>query len=202
MEVMQMNGIHVDVRLDAKGIACPLPIVRTKKKIEEMNTGQVLEVEATDQGSKADIKAWAEKTGHQYLGFTEEAGVLKHYVRKGLSNRVEGDTYPHTITNEELVQLLEKEDRITLIDVREEEEYKQGHIPEARSIPLGEIEAWMQEFDHEEPLYVICRTGRRSEMAAQMLAEKGINKVYNVMPGMSEWTGIKTKAMGDEDKWV
>lgn len=68
--------------LDAKGLACPMPIVRTKKVMNGLEAGEVLEVQATDKGSTADMKAWAESTGHQYLGTVEEGTVLKHYLRK------------------------------------------------------------------------------------------------------------------------
>ena len=57
--------IRVDMTVDAKGLSCPMPIVKTKKAINDLQPGQVLEVQATDKGSKADIKAWAESTGHQ-----------------------------------------------------------------------------------------------------------------------------------------
>lgn len=50
--------------------------------MNNLEAGQVLEVQATDKGSKADMKAWAESTGHHYLGTMEEGEVLKHYLRK------------------------------------------------------------------------------------------------------------------------
>ena len=59
-----MNDIKVNVSLDAKGLACPMPIVKTKKVMNELEAGQVLEVLATDKGSKADLKAWAGSGGH------------------------------------------------------------------------------------------------------------------------------------------
>ncbi|MFC2948155.1 sulfurtransferase TusA family protein [Virgibacillus sediminis] len=69
--------------LDAKGLACPMPIVRTKKAIEEINTGEVLEVHATDKGAKSDLTAWAKSVGHELLEDTEEDGVLKFWIKKG-----------------------------------------------------------------------------------------------------------------------
>jgi TusA-related sulfurtransferase len=59
-----MTTIKTDFVLDAKGLACPIPIVKTKKAINGLEGGQVLEVQATDKGSKADIKAWSESNGH------------------------------------------------------------------------------------------------------------------------------------------
>jgi len=68
--------------LDAKGIACPMPIVKTKKAIEEINSGEVLEIHATDKGAKSDLTAWAKSGGHELLKDTEEDGVLKFWIKK------------------------------------------------------------------------------------------------------------------------
>ncbi len=77
--------IQADMQLDAKGIACPMPVVRTKKAITDLAEGQVLEIQATDKGSKADLAAWSKSVGHQYLGTVEEDNILYHYIRKGSS---------------------------------------------------------------------------------------------------------------------
>jgi len=69
--------------LDAKGLACPMPIVRTKKAIGELETGQVLEVHTTDKGSKNDLNAWAKSGGHELLNYEEENGVFKFWIKKG-----------------------------------------------------------------------------------------------------------------------
>lgn len=68
--------------LDAKGMACPMPIVKTKKAIEEINSGEILEIHATDKGSKSDLTAWAKSGGHELLKDTEEDGVLKFWIKK------------------------------------------------------------------------------------------------------------------------
>ncbi len=68
--------------LDAKGLACPMPIVRTKKGMETIQSGEVLEVLATDKGALNDFTAWAKSGGHTILEQTEEAGVLKFYIQK------------------------------------------------------------------------------------------------------------------------
>lgn len=181
--------IQVNMTVDAKGLSCPMPIVKTKKAMNELAPGQVLEVQATDKGSKADIKAWAESTGHQYLGTVEEGNVLKHYIRKASENEAKEEAkFPHVISNEELVAKL-SDPAVTILDVREPAEYAFGHIPRAISIPLGELEARMNELEKEKTIYVICRTGSRSDLAAQKLAEKGFTNVWNVVPGMSQWNG-------------
>ncbi|MBM7573268.1 MULTISPECIES: sulfurtransferase TusA family protein [Bacillaceae] len=69
--------------LDAKGLACPMPIVRTKKAMNELESGQILEVHATDKGAKSDLAAWAKSGGHELLKDTEENDVLKFWIKKG-----------------------------------------------------------------------------------------------------------------------
>jgi rhodanese-related sulfurtransferase/TusA-related sulfurtransferase len=182
-----MENITVNQSLDAKGLACPMPIVKTRKTIANMKAGQVLEVEATDKGSKADIKAWAEKSGHQYLGTIEEGDILKHYLRKASGEEGIEKKHPHTADNDQLAGKLE--DNIVVLDVREAAEYAFNHIPNAVSIPLGELDSRMDQLNKEDEIYVVCRTGSRSDLAAQKLTENGFTKVINVVPGMSQWNG-------------
>ncbi|MGF7032261.1 rhodanese-related sulfurtransferase/TusA-related sulfurtransferase [Paenibacillus mucilaginosus] len=177
--------------VDAKGLACPMPIVRTKKAMNELEAGHVMEVQATDRGSAADLRAWAESAGHQYLGTVEDGGLLKHYLRKSAGEEFQEKKHPHRAGNDELQLLLTAGDALTVLDVRESAEYLFGHIPGAVSIPLGELRARIGELDGEMPVYVVCRTGSRSDLAAQILAEAGFAKVYNVLPGMSGWSGMK-----------
>ncbi|WP_144468924.1 sulfurtransferase TusA family protein [Bacillus pumilus] len=72
-----------DQMLDVTGLACPMPIIRTKKKMNDLAEGQVLEIHATDKGVKADLAAWAKSSGHELITQTEEGHVLKFWVRKG-----------------------------------------------------------------------------------------------------------------------
>ncbi|MBU8687184.1 sulfurtransferase TusA family protein [Priestia megaterium] len=67
--------------LDAKELACPMPIVQTKKAMNELEAGQVLEIHATDKGAKNDLAAWAKSGGHELLQ-TEEGDVLKFWIKK------------------------------------------------------------------------------------------------------------------------
>jgi rhodanese-related sulfurtransferase/TusA-related sulfurtransferase len=187
-----MDSMKANVILDAKGLACPMPIVKTKKAMNGLEAGQVLEVQATDKGSKADIKAWSESTGHHYLGTLEEGMVLKHYLRKSASDETIERKHANVINNEELETKLEANENIVVLDVRETAEYAFNHIPNAISIPLGELENRLDELSKEEDIFVVCRTGNRSDLAAQKLAEKGFTKVINVVPGMSQWSGKTT----------
>lgn len=68
--------------LDAKGIACPMPIVKTKKAIEDLESGDILEVHATDPGSKSDLTAWSQSGGHELLKDIEEDGIFKFWIKK------------------------------------------------------------------------------------------------------------------------
>ncbi|XQY91486.1 sulfurtransferase TusA family protein [Metabacillus sp. HB246100] len=184
-----MEDMKANVTLDAKGLACPMPIVKTKKAMTNVEAGQVLEILATDKGSSADLKAWAEKIGHQFLGTIEAGDVLKHYVRKASDEETVEKKHPHVIDHAGLESKLGE--NIVVLDVRESAEYAFHHIPNAISIPLGELEARMDELSKDSEIYVVCRTGSRSDLAAQTLTEKGFTKVVNVVPGMTNWTGVK-----------
>jgi rhodanese-related sulfurtransferase len=176
--------IQANMQLNAKGLACPMPVVKTKKTISDLEEGQVLEVQATDKGSTADLAAWSSTVGHQYLGTVEEGDVLYHYIRKGSNEPEVEKAYEHTISLEEL-----QSRNGLILDVREAAEYAFGHIEGAKSIPMGELESHLEELDKNEEIYVICRTGKRSDFAAHLLVKSGYTKVYNVLPGMNEWNG-------------
>ncbi|HEX6593523.1 MAG TPA: sulfurtransferase TusA family protein [Bacillota bacterium] len=185
-------AIKADYVLDAKGLSCPMPIVKTQKEMKNLEEGRVLEVQATDQGSKADIEAWAKSTGEQYLGTIEQDGVLKHYLRKSDSKKSEQTlTFNEKATLEEVAEKMNDKD-VVILDVREQAEYAFNHIPGAISIPFGELGDRYDELDKDAHIYVICRTGNRSDYAAKDLYKKGFKKVKNVVPGMTDWTGPTT----------
>lgn len=184
------TAIQADLILDCRGLACPMPIVKTKKSMDQLSSGQVIEVQATDKGSLADIKGWAKNTGHQYLGTIHEGELLKHYIRKSNLNEVKEEVkFPHTLTNEELQKKLDANEKMTVLDVREPAEYAFHRIPGAISIPLGDLENRINELDPDQEIQVVCRTGTRSDIACQLLMEKGFKHLKNVVPGMSKWTG-------------
>ncbi|GGK71777.1 MULTISPECIES: sulfurtransferase TusA family protein [Haloarcula] len=69
--------------LDVKGASCPMPVVKTKSATDDLDTGDVLEVLATDPGSMSDIDGWAAGTeGVELVDQEEGDDVYKHYVRK------------------------------------------------------------------------------------------------------------------------
>ena len=69
--------------LDVKGASCPMPVVKTKSAVDDLDAGEVLEVLATDPGSMSDIDGWADGTaGVELVDQTEGDDVYNHYVRK------------------------------------------------------------------------------------------------------------------------
>jgi tRNA 2-thiouridine synthesizing protein A len=79
---METAPMNYDKEFDASGLACPLPIVKTKKSLADMASGQVLRVIATDPGSVADMQAFAETTGHALLSSSTENKKYVFLLRK------------------------------------------------------------------------------------------------------------------------
>jgi tRNA 2-thiouridine synthesizing protein A len=72
-----------DKEFDASGLSCPLPIVKTKKALADMTSGQVLKVIATDPGSVCDMAAFAEQTGNPLIEQSQTDGKYLFLLRKG-----------------------------------------------------------------------------------------------------------------------
>ncbi len=68
--------------LDAKGLNCPLPILRAKKAVGKLESGQVLKIIATDPGSVKDFEAFCNQTGNELLESTENGGEFTFYIKK------------------------------------------------------------------------------------------------------------------------
>jgi len=68
--------------LDAKGLNCPLPILKAKKALKDVPTGEVLEVLATDPGSVADFQAFCRSTGNELLSSTQEGDVYRFVIKR------------------------------------------------------------------------------------------------------------------------
>jgi tRNA 2-thiouridine synthesizing protein A len=77
-----MSTIAIDRQLDARGLACPMPIVKTAQAMKELATGQVLEVLATDPGSVKDFAAWSKSTGNPIVEQTTDGGVFRFVLQK------------------------------------------------------------------------------------------------------------------------
>jgi tRNA 2-thiouridine synthesizing protein A len=74
--------LQADRELDARGLNCPLPILRTKKSLNDMTSGQVLRILATDPASVRDFQAFAKQTGHELLQHAEQDGVFTFLLRR------------------------------------------------------------------------------------------------------------------------
>lgn len=73
----------MDRVLDAKGLMCPLPVIKTRKALAEMGMGEVVTVLATDPASNIDIRHFCNITGHELMDATEKDGVVTFIIRKG-----------------------------------------------------------------------------------------------------------------------
>ena len=71
-----------DAVLDAKGMTCPLPVLRANRALRSMNPGERLRVLATDRASVADFRAFCQETGHSLVAFGEENGVFSFTIRR------------------------------------------------------------------------------------------------------------------------
>ncbi len=79
---MDVKDIKPDLVLDCVGLSCPMPIFKTANKIQEMQPGQVLEVQSDDDGIEKDMPAWCTMTGNEYLGLVKAGGEYRVFVRK------------------------------------------------------------------------------------------------------------------------
>jgi len=76
-----MDG-NCDVSVDARGLDCPLPLLKAKQALNKMAPGQTLEITATDQGSVRDFAVFSEQSGHALLVSEESAGEYRYILRK------------------------------------------------------------------------------------------------------------------------
>ena len=74
--------LEVDKEVDARGLSCPLPILRAKKALADMTTGQILKVSATDPGSQRDFAAFAKQTGNAIVDATTQGKVFTFFIRR------------------------------------------------------------------------------------------------------------------------
>ena len=80
-----MDDIKADETLDLRGFICPVPLFKTRKVIDKLSFGQILEVLGTDPGIRYDLPIWARRSGHDFLGEEEGKEFSRYFVRKGNS---------------------------------------------------------------------------------------------------------------------
>ena len=76
------QALSIDREVDARGLNCPLPILRTKKALNDMKSGQVLRILATDPSALRDFQAFAKQTGNELLQHVEQDGVFSFLLRR------------------------------------------------------------------------------------------------------------------------
>ncbi len=76
-----MTLLQTDQRVDARGLSCPMPIVKAASAMKTLASGETLEVLATDPGSWKDFTAWARTTGHELIESTVDEGVYRFVLR-------------------------------------------------------------------------------------------------------------------------
>jgi tRNA 2-thiouridine synthesizing protein A len=74
--------VEPDEVLDCSGLSCPMPILKTKKAIDKLEAGQILKMIATDPGSKPDMDAWTNRTGHELLEYQQDGDKYIFFVKK------------------------------------------------------------------------------------------------------------------------
>lgn len=77
-----MSDAQTKLTLDTSGKCCPMPMVESNKAMKSLAVGDVLEIIATDVGTRSDIPSWCERTGQTLLSMTEATGVMRYVVRK------------------------------------------------------------------------------------------------------------------------
>jgi len=78
----ELKNLAINKSVDARGTACPGPLLEAKKAIGTIQVNDVMEVLSADEGTKIDIPKWCNKQGHEYLGTIEESGYFKIYLKK------------------------------------------------------------------------------------------------------------------------
>ena len=82
MSTEELQTIEADRVVDARGTACPGPLLAAKENIGDISSGEIMAVIASDEGTKRDVPKWANKKGHEYLGTIEESGYFTIYLKK------------------------------------------------------------------------------------------------------------------------
>jgi len=104
-------------------------------------------------------------------------------------------TIVRTIKQSRYLKVLDEEEfkkeyrKAQLIDVREPQEFKNGHILGARNIPVTQMKQRLVEIRPDKPVYLYCQGGTRSTRAAQLLHKKGYQHIYQLKGGFKKWTG-------------
>jgi tRNA 2-thiouridine synthesizing protein A len=82
MNAEELKSLKVDKIVDARGVACPGPLLEAKRSVPSVPMRGIMEVISSDEGTTEDVPLWAKKVGHEYLGTLADAGFWHIYVRR------------------------------------------------------------------------------------------------------------------------
>ena len=100
------------------------------------------------------------------------------------------------LTQDQWKEGVQKDNNAVILDVRTEEEFIEGYIPNARNLDIHKSEEFMDEInkmDKSKEYYVYCRSGARSGQACAVMQQQGFDNAYNLMGGITEWDGEISK---------
>ncbi len=83
LQAISLKDLKADKVVDARGVACPGPLLEAKRAMASVPMKGIMEVLSSDEGTNTDIPLWAKKVGHEYLGTVADAGVWRIFVRRG-----------------------------------------------------------------------------------------------------------------------
>lgn len=83
MNIEELKNLKVEKKVDARGVACPGPLLEAKRAMAAVAMEGILEVLSSDEGTKEDVPLWARKVGHEYLGTLQEPGFWRIFVKRG-----------------------------------------------------------------------------------------------------------------------
>ena len=82
MTTEELKSVNATKIVDARGTACPGPLLEAKKAVGTITSGDIMEVQSADEGTKSDLPKWCAKQGHEYLGTIEENGYFRVFMKK------------------------------------------------------------------------------------------------------------------------
>ncbi|MCL5069362.1 MAG: rhodanese-like domain-containing protein [Actinobacteria bacterium] len=103
-----------------------------------------------------------------------------------VASTVSQDTIKN-VSADEVFDMLKDKNKYFLLDVRNKNEYTEGHLENSILIPVNELEKRISEISTDKPIIVYCKSGNRSTQAAQILAKSGFTQIYNMTGGITEW---------------
>ncbi len=77
------RDLDIKKTIDTSGMSCPVPLLKTKKALKELDSGDILKIISTDPGSEKDLPKLGNKGGNTYIGKNDSEGSINHFIRKG-----------------------------------------------------------------------------------------------------------------------